>query len=383
MIVRIDLKLPCITISGKAEDVNEKIKSFRGLLSKLKRQERTDFPCESITRAGPDEFVLVVPNESEARGCVVYGRTNNEIEEYLEKMNRQNKACQDGLRDNSAKDEKTCKSPPQRRRDRFDEDSSRGHEGSPRESKDFGEHKHSKTNRTKTHSPRGRFDEDSSGSDGGSRRNSRDFGEHKHSKNERTKTHSPGGRFDKDSYKCGERSPRGSRDSGEHKHSKNTRTYSPKWKPKDGSSDKDGKRGPDKYTFKTAEGLEVKLYRGSIVHRRVDAIVNAANEKLDHCGGVAKVISDAAGNKLESECRDVIRNRRKINVSENCVTGAGNLPCKYVIHAVGPSWHDYRGSPDMKTICLQDVAETVKKILFRAEKKKFTTVVMPPISSGE
>ncbi|KAK3098184.1 hypothetical protein FSP39_016972 [Pinctada imbricata] len=142
------------------------------------------------------------------------------------------------------------------------------------------------------------------------------------------------------------------------------------------------KRGRDKYTFDTDEGIKVRLYKGSIVNLQTDAIVNAANGDLDNCGGVAKVISDAAGRALERECKDYIRQNKKLNVSETCVTGGGKLPCNFVIHAVGPNWHDYRGDEDVKVTCLIDLALTVENILRAAEKYNLSTVVMPPLSSG-
>lgn len=45
-------------------------------------------------------------------------------------------------------------------------------------------------------------------------------------------------------------------------------------------------------------GILTKIYQGSIINARVDAIVSAANERLDNCCGVAEVISNAAGRKM-------------------------------------------------------------------------------------
>ena len=126
-------------------------------------------------------------------------------------------------------------------------------------------------------------------------------------------------------------------------------------------------------------GIFTKIYQGSITRAKVDAIVNAANERLDNCGGVAEVISKAAGKEMENECKEEIRIRSKIKVSENVLTKAGNLPCHWIIHAVGPRWSDYTD----KEKALESLYQTVIKILKTACDNTMKSVVMPPISSGQ
>lgn len=97
-----------------------------------------------------------------------------------------------------------------------------------------------------------------------------------------------------------------------------------------------------KVELKTKEGLRIKIYAGSITRLVVDCIVNAANENIWHGGGVAAAISDAAGYQFDQESRDYTQKNGRIPVGTCCVTSAGNLPCKLVIHTVGPRWDDYR-----------------------------------------
>ena len=110
---------------------------------------------------------------------------------------------------------------------------------------------------------------------------------------------------------------------------------------------------PSTYTSVTADdfsyettlngGFVLKVYKASIMsHLNVEAIVNAANEDMDHAGGVAKVIADGAGQALEAECKSFINTHGPLKVGENIVTTAGTLPYQAVIHAVGPLWKDYR-----------------------------------------
>ena len=126
-------------------------------------------------------------------------------------------------------------------------------------------------------------------------------------------------------------------------------------------------------------GICTKIYQGSITRANVDAIVNAANEKLDNCGGVAEVISKAAGKEMEYECKEEIRKRSRIKVSENVLTKAGYLPCHWIIHAVGPRWSDYTD----KEKALESLYQTVINILKTACDNTMKSVVMPPISSGQ
>lgn len=126
-------------------------------------------------------------------------------------------------------------------------------------------------------------------------------------------------------------------------------------------------------------GINIKIYQGSIVKARVGAIVNAANERLDNCGGVADVIAKAAGYKMEDDCREKMKNGKRIKVSENVVTCAGNLPCRWIIHAVGPRWDDYFN----KDKALEDLYKTVFNVLKTASESRMQSVVMPPISSGK
>ena len=133
-----------------------------------------------------------------------------------------------------------------------------------------------------------------------------------------------------------------------------------------------------KYEFDTKEGLHVKLYRKAITKLNVDAIVNAANDKLANIGGVAEVIERAAGSQMKRECEDIIRTKRKIQEGNNVTTSAGNLNYKAVIHAVGPRWHDHQD----KSQCLDILRDTIINILKTARRQGYKSVAMPPISSG-
>ncbi len=121
---------------------------------------------------------------------------------------------------------------------------------------------------------------------------------------------------------------------------------------------------------KKIDGKTLRLIQGDITERDVDAIVNAANSYLQHGGGVAGAIVRKGGRVIQEESDRI----GFVPVGHAAVTGAGKLPCKYVIHAVGPRMGE--GDEDNK------LKNAVLNSLMLASGKGLKSVSMPAISSG-
>ncbi|XP_078587612.1 uncharacterized protein LOC144868824 isoform X2 [Branchiostoma floridae x Branchiostoma japonicum] len=132
------------------------------------------------------------------------------------------------------------------------------------------------------------------------------------------------------------------------------------------------------FNHTTREGIQIVVAHGDITQLSVDVIVNAANEDLDHGGGVARAISKAGGPSVQRESRDYVRTHGRLSVTDTAVTSGGQLPCTNIIHAVGPRWTYSR-----KDVNVRELQQTCYNILNEASATlKARSVAIPAISSG-
>jgi O-acetyl-ADP-ribose deacetylase (regulator of RNase III) len=114
----------------------------------------------------------------------------------------------------------------------------------------------------------------------------------------------------------------------------------------------------------------VVLREGDITEEEVDAIVNAANNHLVLGAGVAGAIRQKGGPQIQAECDAIGR----IGVGDAAVTGAGNLPARWVIHAAG--------MPPGGSATEASVHASVRKSLELAREKGCRTIAIPAIGAG-
>ena len=126
---------------------------------------------------------------------------------------------------------------------------------------------------------------------------------------------------------------------------------------------------------------KLELTKGDITKLAVDVIVNAANSGLMGGGGVDGAIHRAAGRGLLEECIKIASERKNIPdgpcpAGDAVITGAYNLPCKKVIHTVGPVWHGGKNGE------AETLASCYRKSLLLAAEACLETVAFPNISTG-
>lgn len=121
-------------------------------------------------------------------------------------------------------------------------------------------------------------------------------------------------------------------------------------------------------------GHILEIAQGDLTEEKVDAIVNAANSTLVHGGGVAGAILRKGGAEIQSESNTWVKQHGPVSHSSPAYTGAGKLPCRCVIHAVGPVWGE--GDEDRK------LADAIHGSLALADKLGFKSLAIPPISTG-
>ncbi|WP_294379245.1 protein-ADP-ribose hydrolase [uncultured Clostridium sp.] len=145
----------------------------------------------------------------------------------------------------------------------------------------------------------------------------------------------------------------------------------------------------DLYNSKFEFGEKISVWQGDITRLDIDAIVNAANSQMLGCfipchKCIDNAIHSAAGIQLREECYDYMKMQRKKNKNYEEPTGKAvitfsyNLPCKYVIHTVGPT---VSGKPTESL--KNDLKSCYESCLNEAVKKGVRSIAFCCISTGE
>lgn len=118
------------------------------------------------------------------------------------------------------------------------------------------------------------------------------------------------------------------------------------------------------------------MIQDDITTLAVDAIVNAANSALAGGGGVDGAIHRAGGPQILEACQEIIARQGQCATGDAVITGAGQLPARYVIHTVGPVWiGGTNGEEELLTACYYNS-------LLLATQHGIRSIAFPNISTG-
>ncbi|XP_034742029.1 protein mono-ADP-ribosyltransferase PARP9 isoform X2 [Etheostoma cragini] len=145
-------------------------------------------------------------------------------------------------------------------------------------------------------------------------------------------------------------------------------------------------RGPPvtpekRFTVTIRGGVQVSVWKADLTDFPVDAVVNAANEQLQHNGGLAQALSIAGGGKIQKDSDDHISRYGNLKTGDAIVLEAGSLPCKKIIHAVGPCLSVYHTKSDVSR-AERLLVKAIESILDKVKENRLQSVAIPAISSG-
>lgn len=128
---------------------------------------------------------------------------------------------------------------------------------------------------------------------------------------------------------------------------------------------------------------ELIFLKGDITTQKVDAIVNAANSSLMGGGGVDGAIHRAGGPAILEECKIYVAKHGRLPTGQVMITTGGNLPAKFVIHAVGPIYRKCKEEEKEKE---EEQAKLLKSCYLEslklAAEKGLESIAFPSISTG-
>ncbi|KAK2850421.1 hypothetical protein Q7C36_009204 [Tachysurus vachellii] len=135
------------------------------------------------------------------------------------------------------------------------------------------------------------------------------------------------------------------------------------------------------YNKQISKNMKLSVWKDDLTTHKVDAVVNAANENLSHGAGLALALCQAGGRMIQDQSYDIIKQYGKVPTGNVVETLAGNLPCKMILHAVGPYVSPSRTRTELAKASYL-LQKTIWNILTKANFDDLQSVAIPAISSG-
>ncbi|XP_063434856.1 uncharacterized protein LOC134716061 [Mytilus trossulus] len=125
----------------------------------------------------------------------------------------------------------------------------------------------------------------------------------------------------------------------------------------------------------TPTGQSIYTRIGDITCLDVDVIVNPVNKELQLRRGLSKIIRDKGGKSTEKEFYDLTKQQKMLQEGDVLYTSAGNLPCKWIVHAITPQWTEGRRQFRKLYKCVSSSFNTANQL-------KCASIAIPALSAG-
>ena len=128
----------------------------------------------------------------------------------------------------------------------------------------------------------------------------------------------------------------------------------------------------------TRDAMMVSVFKMNITKLEVDAIVSPCGKKVGEGGSLSRAIKAQAGKHFIRVCAEEANHHGEMKVTDVVVTSAGELPCKYVMHARTPSWYEESNS----VLNEKHLKDTFYNCISKANQRGLRSLAMPALAAG-
>jgi len=131
-----------------------------------------------------------------------------------------------------------------------------------------------------------------------------------------------------------------------------------------------------KYEYEFSHGQLLQVRQGDITEEYADIIVSEANSNLTHNSGFAALLAQKGGKEIQLQSDRWIKKHGPVSPGQVAVTESGQLPCKWLIHAVGPIWRGGNWRED------NELWDAMWNCLIWASKLHATSIAIPAVGAS-